>query len=81
MSTQQKLGELLKERRQSLGLTQKQTADRAGIKIQQYQKFESGDRDLANSSFRLACQVVTALEFDVSKFYLEHVEDAAKKGI
>ena len=50
-------------------LTQKQVADRAGIQIQQYQKFESGERDIANSSFRIACRTLLALELNVEAFY------------
>lgn len=50
-------------------LTQKQVAERAGITLQQYQKFESGARNIMTSSFRIACRVIEALELDISAFY------------
>ena len=65
----QKTCDILKAQRQRMKLTQKQVADRAGIQIQQYQKFESGERDIANSSFRIACRTLLALELNVEAFY------------
>ena len=50
-------------------LTQKQVAERANITLQQYQKFESGTRSIMTASFRIACQVIEALELDISAFY------------
>ncbi len=60
---------ILRERRVVLGLTQKQVAERAGIVLQQYQKFESGERRIMTSSFELACRIIKALEMDVTKFF------------
>ncbi len=60
---------LLKEKRLILGMTQKQVADKADVVLQQYQKFESGERNIMNCSFGLACRIVEALEMDVRKFY------------
>ena len=48
---------ILRERRVILGLTQKQVAERAGVVLQQYQKFESGERRIMTSSFELACRI------------------------
>ena len=59
----------LKEQRLGLGLTQAQVAERAGITLQQYQKFESGQRELMNASFRIACRVLQALEMDVKEYF------------
>ena len=59
----------LKERRVTSGLTQQQVADKAGIKLQQYQKFESGERNLRAASFQLACRVLEALELDITRYY------------
>ena len=50
-------------------MTQQQVADRAGIILQQYQKLESGERDIMTSSFRTACKVIEALEMDITDFY------------
>ncbi len=60
---------LLRERRVTSGLTQQQVADKAGIKLQQYQKFESGERNLRTASFQLACRVLEALDMDIVKFF------------
>ena len=60
---------VLREKRVVLGLTQQQVADRAGIVLQQYQKFESGERDIMTSSFKTACKVVEALGMDITDFY------------
>ncbi len=60
---------VLREKRVVLGLTQQQVADRAGIVLQQYQKFESGERDVMTSSFKTACKVIEALEMDITDFY------------
>ena len=55
----------LKEKRVSARLTQQQVADKAGIKLQQYQKFESGERNLRTASFQIACRVLEALDLDI----------------
>ena len=60
---------VLREKRVVLGLTQQQVADKAGIILQQYQKFESGERDIMTSSFKTACKVIEALEMDITDFY------------
>ena len=61
--------EILWKRRVSLGLTQQKVADRAGIRLQQYQKLESGERSIWQASFRLACRVIEALGMDPTKFF------------
>lgn len=60
---------VLRERRVVLGMTQQQVADKAGIILQQYQKFEGGERDIMSSSFRTACKVIEALGMDITDFY------------
>ena len=59
----------LHQKRLVLELTQQQVADRAGVDIQQYRKFESGARDICRASFDVACRVIRALEMDVGKFF------------
>ena len=51
------------------GMTQKQVAEKAKITLQQYQKFESGARNIMTCSFRIACRVIEALEMNISDFY------------
>lgn len=60
---------ILREKRIILGLTQQQVADKAEIKLQQYQKFESGERNIMTASFQIACRVIEALEMNISNFY------------
>ena len=67
--TQDKKDGLLKERRVTCGLTQQQVADKAGILIQHYQKFESGERNLRTASFDVACRVLEALDLDIVKYF------------
>ena len=61
--------EQLKTRREALGLTLKEVADRADIVLQQYQKYEGGQRDLRNGTFQTACKVIEALELDITEFF------------
>jgi transcriptional regulator with XRE-family HTH domain len=60
---------LLKARREELGLKQRQVAEKAEITLQQYQKYEGGQRDLNRSSFCISCRVIEALEMDITSFY------------
>ena len=59
----------LKDQRIRIGLTQKQVADKAGILLQHYQKFEGGERNLRTASFDVACRVLEALEVDIVKYF------------
>lgn len=59
----------LRNIRMTLGITQKQVADKASISLRQYQKFESGERDLRNASFQIACKVIEALGLDITLVY------------
>lgn len=64
----QKQCSILKERRLALGLTQEQVAERARIHINQYQKFESGERELYSASFRIGVSICIVLRIDPSIF-------------
>jgi transcriptional regulator with XRE-family HTH domain len=55
---------ILKTARKSKCLTQKQVADRAGIRLRQYHRFESKERNLISASFRIAMAVCEALEIE-----------------
>ena len=52
---------VLSEKRQILRLTQQEVADRAKITLRQYQRLESGERNILTSSFGLACRVIELL--------------------
>ena len=64
---------IFRDKRTELCLTQRQVAKRAGITIQQYQKFEGGQRSLMTASFAVACSVLKALSIDISDYY-DHVK-------
>ena len=49
---------VLSEKRQILRLTQQEVANRAKITLRQYQRLESGERNILTSSFGLACRVI-----------------------
>ena len=59
---------MLRNQREKLGLSQEEVAAKAGIKLEQYQKFESGNRNISSSTFRIVYAVLTALELDTSAF-------------
>ena len=59
---------VLKKRRNQLGLTQQEVAEKAGINIKQYQRFETEERELTDASFVTTCQVLKALEMDAGKY-------------
>ena len=64
-----KASDQLRQRREELGLTLKEVADRAEIILQQYQKYEGGQRDLRNGTFQTACRVIEALDMDITAFF------------
>ena len=59
---------ILKSARKKSGMTQQQVANKANIQLRQYQRFESGERNLTSSSFNIACSVLEALEIDIKGF-------------
>lgn len=65
------LRDYLKSQRHKIGLTQREVAEKAAIAIQQYQKFESGERNLLNASFVIAAAVLEALDFDIGEVWQE----------
>ena len=76
---QKKKNGLLKEQRVISGLTQQQVADKAGIMLQHYQKFECGERNLRTASFSVACSVLEALNLDIVEFF-HNVNNFEEKG-
>ena len=70
--------EYLKTRRHELHLTQQNVADKADIRLQQYQKFESGERSILTASFVIACKVLNALKIDIEDFYHDYAGNDAK---
>lgn len=70
---------ILKARRKELGMSQTEVALNAGIQIQQYQKFEYGERKLSNSSMVLGLRICAVLEHDPYEFVFENDTDWMKK--
>ena len=67
--------DILRHRREELHLTQQQVADRANIKLRQYERFEMGERSLSGASMRVGLSVCCVLKLDP----YEAVPDAVKK--
>lgn len=59
---------ILIDRRHELGLTQQQVANRAGIQLMQYQRFERGERSMASASFRIGMAICDVLKLDPHRF-------------
>lgn len=62
--------EILIERREQLGLSQKEVAEKAKIQLRQYQRFETGERTLASATLRIALAVCDVLELDPHRFVI-----------
>jgi len=61
-------GVLLRQR-EKLCLTQEEVAKKAGIKLSQYQMYESHDgREFSSTSMRIVVAVLTALNLDLTAF-------------
>jgi len=54
--------------REKLGMTQEEVAVKAGIKLEQYQMYESHESRFSSSSMRIVNAVLTALELDPTAF-------------
>ena len=54
--------------REKLGLTQEEVAQRAGIKLEQYQRYEQCGVNISSSSLRIVHAVLKALELDTTAF-------------
>lgn len=62
---------VLRSRRNELGLTQQQVADKARIHLQQYQRLESGERHICGASMRIGLSVCAVLKIDPYSFFAE----------
>lgn len=57
-------GGILRDRREMLGLTQQQVADKAGIQLRQYQRFETNERGLSGASMRIGLSICCVLKIN-----------------
>ena len=60
---------ILQSRRKELGYTQQQVADLAQIQLRQYQRFESGEREMHSASMRIGLSICAVLKLDPYRFY------------
>ena len=60
---------MLMQARANCGLTQQQVADACSINIRQYQKFESGERDLMGCAFSLGLALCRTLGIDPQSLF------------
>ena len=72
---------ILQQRRKELKLTQQQVADSAGIQLRQYQRFESGERNITGSSARIMLSVCEVLLLDPFVFLGKGNEKPEAKNI
>ena len=54
-------GQIIRERRIELGLTQEQVAVEIGMSLQQYQRYEYGERKFSNCAMRIGHLIYTTL--------------------
>ena len=59
---------MLIKQREKLGLSQEEVAKKAGIKLEQYQRYEQVGVNISSASLRIVYAVLTALELDTSAF-------------
>lgn len=55
---------VLRSRREQLGLTQQQVAERAGVQFSQYQRLEAGERQLSGCTMRTGLAICAVLLLD-----------------
>jgi len=60
---------LLQKKRLYLNLTQREAAQRIGIPLSTYQKFETGERNIWTASFTVTCMVLYAIELNPDDFF------------
>lgn len=69
--------QVLRERREQLGLTQQQVADKARIQLRQYQRLESGERSICAASMRIGLSVCAVLKLNPF-IYVDGIEEMNK---
>ncbi len=57
-------GQILRERRIELGLTQEEVALELHMSIHQYQRYEYGDHQISNCPMKIGLRICSVLELD-----------------
>ena len=68
---------IIRQRRTELGLSQQDIATEVGMQVQQYQRFEYGERKLSRTSLKQALRICMALELDPYEIAFEDGKDMA----
>lgn len=55
---------VLRDARKAKEMTQQQTADGCGVTLRQYQRLETGERDIAATSFKVALTLCDLLDIE-----------------
>ncbi len=63
--------EILRTRREKLGLSQQQVAKASKLQLRQYQRIESGERNLETATLRTALAICAVLKLDPYTFFPE----------
>ena len=71
---------ILRQRRESLGLTQKEIATEAGIDMRTYQRYEYGIISLSSTTMKVGLRICAALELDPYEVVFENGRDMAGVG-
>ena len=58
----------LRYRREQMGMSQAEVAEKAGIALRQYQRFESGERRMTGASMRIGLAICHVLRLDPYRF-------------
>lgn len=66
---------ILRRRREDLGMTQLEVSTLAHITLRQYQRLESGERDISSATMRIGLGICRALRLDPYRFYHHAVEE------
>lgn len=70
---------MLRQRREELNITQQEVAEKAGILLRQYTRFETGERDICSSSARIVLSICAVLKLDPYELFPE-IEMYQKKN-
>lgn len=69
-------GQILRSRREQLGLSIRQVAEMAGLQFSQYQRLEAGDRFLSGCSMRVGLSICAVLLLNPFDFFCIDVKQA-----
>ena len=64
-------GQILRERRLELGLTQEEVALELHMSIHQYQRYEYGEQQLSNCPMKVGLRICAVLELDPYEIIFE----------